>query len=55
MIKENEPFGRYLNPFIVTFMIIFEGMISGLLASYISLQYLRPSHLDQPSELLEKQ
>ena len=55
MIKENEPFGDFLNPFLVSFTIVFEGMVSGLLASYASLQYLRPSHMHQPSEVFENQ
>lgn len=55
MIEENEPFGNYLNPFLISFTIVLEGIISGLLASYASLQYLRPSHMNQPSEVLENQ
>ena len=54
-IISNEPFGEYLNPFIVSFVIILEGMISGFLVSYASLQYLRPSHMDEPVEVMEHQ
>ncbi len=52
-IKNQEPFGEFLNPFIVSFTIVFEGMISGLLVSFISLQYLRPSHMSKPVEVME--
>ena len=54
-IKNEEPFGEYLNPFVVSFTIILEGMISGFLVSYASLQYLRPSHMNKPSEVMEHQ
>ena len=52
-IQRREPFGEYLNPLVVTFTIILEGMISGFIASYASLQYLRPSHMDKPVEVIE--
>jgi len=46
-IREQEPFGQFLNPFLVTFTIIIEGSFSGFLASYASLQYLRPSRMNK--------
>lgn len=52
-IKAKEPFGDFLNPFIVSFTIVLEGMISGFLVAYASLQYLRPSRLAKPVEVME--
>ncbi len=52
-IREQEPFGRYLSPILITFTIVLEGLFSGFLASYASLQYLRPSRLEKPVEVLE--
>ena len=54
-IKTQEPFGDFLNPVIVSFTIILEGMISGFLVSYASLQYLRPSHMKKRTEVMENQ
>ena len=42
-IVENEMFGRYLNPFIVSFLIFFEGMISGFFIAFTLMQYLKKS------------
>ncbi len=44
-IREQEPFGQILNPYIVALTIVIEGSFSGFLASYASLQYLRPSRM----------
>ena len=52
-IKEQEPFGDFLNPFLVTFTIILEGSFSGFLASYASLQYLRPSRMNKRVKVSE--
>jgi hypothetical protein len=42
-IVENEMFGQYLNPFIVSFLIFFEGMISGFFIAFTLMQYLKKS------------
>lgn len=44
-IKNNEPFGQYLNPYLVAVTIFFEGTASGFLASYAIMQYHKTSHL----------
>ena len=46
-IKDKEPFGEFLNPFVVALTIVMEGAFSGFLASYASLQYLRPSRMNK--------
>ena len=42
-IIENEIFGRYLNPFIVAFLIFFEGTISGFFIAFTLMQYMKKS------------
>ncbi|MCA6078640.1 DUF4199 domain-containing protein [Fulvivirga sedimenti] len=44
-LKEYEYFGRYLNPYIAGAVIFLEGTISGLLVSFILMQYYKRSHL----------
>jgi uncharacterized protein DUF4199 len=41
----NEPFGRYFNPFILSFLVAFEGIFSGGLMSFALMQYMRKSHM----------
>ena len=38
-IIENEPMGRFLNPYIVAFIIALEGVFSGLLVTFIAMNY----------------
>lgn len=42
---ENEPFGQYFNPFILSFLVAFEGIFSGALMSFGFMQYMRKSHM----------
>lgn len=42
-VIENEMFGQYLNPFIVSFLIFFEGTISGFFIAFTAMQYLKKS------------
>ncbi len=44
-LKTHEYFGRYLNPYIAGVVIFIEGTISGLLVSFILMQYYKRSHL----------
>lgn len=39
-IIEKEPMGRYLNPYISAFMVALEGIFSGLLFTFILINYL---------------
>lgn len=48
LIRENEPFGDFLNPVLVGFTIIIEGTASGFLATYAIMQYYKKSHFVSP-------
>ncbi|MTI20314.1 DUF4199 domain-containing protein, partial [Fulvivirga sp. RKSG066] len=45
-IIENEPMGRFMNPYIVSVIIVVEGIASALLVSFILLNYLDPTKLE---------
>jgi len=45
-IIENEPMGRFMNPYIVSVIIAVEGIASALLVSFILLNYLDPTKLE---------
>jgi hypothetical protein len=38
-VMQNEWFGRFLNPYIIAFVVFLEGTISGFLATYMIMQY----------------
>jgi len=44
-LVENEPFGRFFNPFILSFLVAFEGVFSGGMMSFVLMQYMRKSHM----------
>ena len=44
-IKATEAFGQYLNPYILAFLIAFEGGISGILVSFGMMQYLKKGRM----------
>ncbi len=46
-IIEKEPMGRYLNPYIASFIVALEGVFSGLLVTFILINYV---HTDEVSE-----
>lgn len=39
-IITNEPMGRYLNPYIASFIVTLEGMFSGLLVTFVLINYV---------------
>ena len=39
-IIENEPMGRYLNPYMLSFIILLEGVFSGLLVTFVLLNWI---------------
>ena len=45
-IIENEPMGRFMNPYIVSVIIAVEGIASALLISFITLNYLDPHKME---------
>ncbi|MTI29438.1 DUF4199 domain-containing protein [Xanthovirga aplysinae] len=44
-IKENEPMGDYLTPFLCAVAITMEGLFTGLLNTFILMQYEKTGHL----------
>lgn len=46
-LQENEPMGRFLNPYIVSFIVALEGLFSGLLVTFVLINYLQT---DEPTE-----
>ncbi|MGK7389236.1 MAG: DUF4199 domain-containing protein [Candidatus Cyclobacteriaceae bacterium M2_1C_046] len=50
-IKEHEMFGHLLNPYIASVAILFEGALSGVLISFILMQYFKKSHLGSEEKL----
>lgn len=48
-IKTNEPFGEYLNPFVIAAVIILEGCISGYFVAFTTMQYLKTAHFNEPA------
>ncbi len=49
-LKETEYFGQYLNPYIAGVAIFLEGTLSGMLVSFILMQYYKRSHMSSPEE-----
>ena len=47
-IKANEDFGQWLNPYLLAFIVTFEGLVSGLMASFVLMQYLKKEHIGAP-------
>jgi len=45
-IIENEPMGRFMNPYIVSVIIAVEGIASALLVSFILMNYLDPTKME---------
>ena len=48
-IVQNEPMGRYLNPYISSFIVALEGVFSGLLVTFILINYIGTSEANQPT------
>jgi hypothetical protein len=47
-IKENEPMGQYLNPYIASFIVALEGVFSGLLFTFIIINYVPTDEVNDP-------
>lgn len=47
-IIDNEPMGMYMNPYIASFIVGFEGIFSGLLATFMLMNYLNTKESNQP-------
>lgn len=47
-IIDKEPMGRYLNPYITAFMVALEGLFSGLLFTFIIINYVDTDDVNDP-------
>jgi hypothetical protein len=47
-IIENEPMGHYLNAYIVAFIVMLEGVFSGLLVTFILINYVTTDEVNVP-------
>jgi len=48
-LQEHEAFGQYLNPYILSFLVAFEGIASGAMVSFGLMQYYKKSHITTSS------
>jgi hypothetical protein len=47
-IKDTEPMGRYLNPYMAAFIVALEGVFSGLLVTFILINYVHTDEVNVP-------
>jgi hypothetical protein len=47
-IIENEPMGRYMNPYIAAFIVALEGLFSGLLVTFILINFVATDEVNEP-------
>ena len=47
-IKDTEQMGRFLNPYIASFIVALEGVFSGLLVTYILINYVSTDEVNVP-------
>lgn len=47
-IVKNEPMGRYLNPYIAAFIVALEGLFSGLLVTFILINFVTTDEVNEP-------
>ena len=47
-IKQNEPMGRYLNPYMAAFIVALEGVFSGLLVTFVLINYVNTDEVNVP-------
>jgi hypothetical protein len=47
-IIDNEPMGRYLNPYIASFIVVLEGFFSGLLVTFVILNWVQTDEVNAP-------
>ncbi len=46
-IIDNEPMGRYLNPYMASFIVALEGVFSGLLVTFLLCNYITSDEVEQ--------
>jgi hypothetical protein len=47
-IKDNEPMGRYLNAYMAAFIVVLEGFFSGLLVTFVILNWVTTDEVSAP-------
>lgn len=47
-IQKTDPMGRYLNPYIAAFIVALEGVFSGLLVTFIIINYVTTDEVSDP-------
>ncbi len=47
-IEEHDPMGRFLNPYIAAFIVALEGVFSGLLVTFILINYITTDEVNNP-------
>ncbi|MBA4056289.1 MAG: hypothetical protein C0490_16360 [Marivirga sp.] len=47
-IRDNEPMGRYLNPYMSAFIVVLEGFFSGLLVTFVLLNWVATDEVNAP-------
>jgi predicted benzoate:H+ symporter BenE len=47
-IVEKEPMGRYLNAYMTAFIVVLEGFFSGLLVTFVLLNWVHTDEVNQP-------
>jgi hypothetical protein len=47
-IREGEPMGRYLNAYMAAFIVALEGVFSGLLVTFVLINYVDTDEVNQP-------
>ena len=47
-IVENEPMGRFMNPYIASFIVALEGLFSGLLVTFILINFVATDEVNEP-------
>ena len=48
-IQENEPMGRYLNEYMSAFIVALEGVFSGLLVTFVLMNYVDSDEVNDPA------
>lgn len=46
-IMDNEPMGRFLNPYIASFIVALEGVFSGLLVTFVLINYVTTDEVNE--------
>lgn len=47
-IRDTEPMGRYLNPYMASFIVVLEGFFSGLLVTFVLLNWVNTDDVNDP-------